>query len=141
DRVTKSDISILNNYIDNVLDHDYKSSIRSVKNKFNILSEYYAELNKVATSSYFETALKKTAPSILTYEEGISRKKYYLEKMRDKFLAGDPERNKILKDWESKYPDYSREELEMELDARINKYYSEQISEIDLALSDKTNLK
>jgi len=137
DRVTKNDMSKLNSYIDNVLTDDYKSSIKSVKNKFQVLTTYYAELNKTATNSYFEELAKNADQTIVTYEDGLTKKKNYLELSRNKYLNDVTEKNKILSEMEQKYPNRTRAEL----DADIKNYYNEKISEIEDALREKENLK
>ena len=143
EKVTKDDMTKLNNYIDNVLTENYKSSIKSVRNKFKVLSTYYAELNKAATKSYFEELAKNADHSIITYEEGLTKRKYYLAKIKEQWLT-EFDKEKNIDELKKLYPDRTEEELNNALDkykeSRIRKL-DDKISEIDVALTEKQNLK
>ncbi len=136
-------MSKLNSYIDNVLTDDYKTSIKSVKNKFQVLTTYYAELNKAATNSYFEELAKNADHSVVTYEEGLTKRKYYLGKIKEQWLT-EFDKEKNMAELKKLYPDRTEEELEYALDkykeSRIEKL-DDKISEIDVALTEKENLK
>jgi hypothetical protein len=128
---------------DNVLVDDYKSSIKSVNNKFKVLTTYYAELNKAATNSYFEELAKNSDRSIVTYEEGLTKRKYYLGKIKEQWLTEfDYEKN--IRELKKHYPDRTEEELKYALEkykeSSIEKL-DDKISEIDVALSEKEKLK
>ncbi|MGN6436776.1 MAG: hypothetical protein ACTHMM_09580 [Agriterribacter sp.] len=142
-KVTKDDMSELNRYIDDVLTDDYKAAVKSVKNKLTVLGDYYAELSKAATIDYFKEVQKSVGQSVITYEEGITRKRTYLELLKEDWHTKfDVQKN--VEDLKRKYPDRTDEELEAYVnewrDERVQKL-DDRISEIDAALLQKEKLK
>ena len=84
----------------------------------------------------FRLLCRKYDPSIVTYEEGLTKRKYYLGKIKEQWLT-EFDYKKNIAELKKLYPDKTEEELKYALD----KYKESRIEKLDDKMSPKSNKK